>query len=210
MPKSTRTVLIWFNNDEERLTFAVNPKSIAVSRPQMTKEFTTVGGEIIHLSGGRGLMSVALSTFLPGPGSAFYAGVSPISALAMLKRWQDSLRPVRLIISDTDINDAFLITDIRQGISEGDRDVEITISLKEYKFVTMTAVTVGSASATGTGLKPREDERQIPMTHTVVKGETLWGIATKYYGDGTRWKEVADKNGVADPKKLSIGKVLAL
>lgn len=30
--------------------------------------------------------------------------------------------------------------------------------------------------------------------HTVVKGETLWGIARKYYGTGVRWQEIREAN----------------
>jgi len=209
MGAGTRTVLIWFNNDEERLTFAVNPGSMTFSRPQASREFVTVGGEHIHVAAGRGLMSVGISTFLPGEGSRFYRGIHPLSALGMLKRWQESGRPVRLIISDTDINDAFLITELKQGISEGDEDVQVGLTLKEYKFVKLEGAAVVSDSGVSQ-LASRADERQVPRSHTVQKGETLWGIATRYYGDGTKWKELADRNGVADPRQLPIGKVLSL
>ena len=32
--------------------------------------------------------------------------------------------------------------------------------------------------------------------HTVVKGDTLWGIAEKYLGSGTRYKEIKALNGL--------------
>ena len=31
-------------------------------------------------------------------------------------------------------------------------------------------------------------------THTVVKGDCLWAIAQKYYGDGSRYPELYQKN----------------
>lgn len=33
-----------------------------------------------------------------------------------------------------------------------------------------------------------------PRTHTVVSGDTLWGIAQKYYGNGTQWPKIFDAN----------------
>ena len=50
----------------------------------------------------------------------------------------------------------------------------------------------------------------LPETYTVRRGDTLWGIACRFYGDGSKWGTIAKKNGVADPRKLPVGKVLTL
>lgn len=34
-------------------------------------------------------------------------------------------------------------------------------------------------------------------TYTVVKGDTLWGIAAKKLGSGTRYKEIKTLNGLS-------------
>ena len=60
------------------------------------------------------------------------------------------------------------------------------------------------------GKTARADERVLPKTRTVKRGDTLWGIACELYGDGTRWREIAKKNGVTEPRKLPVGKVLVL
>lgn len=33
-----------------------------------------------------------------------------------------------------------------------------------------------------------------PVTHTVVSGDTLWGIAKTYYGDGLQWRQIYNAN----------------
>lgn len=33
-----------------------------------------------------------------------------------------------------------------------------------------------------------------PVTYTVVAGDTLWGIAQKFYGSGAQWRVIYDKN----------------
>jgi len=47
-------------------------------------------------------------------------------------------------------------------------------------------------------------------SYSVKKGDTLWDLAVKYYGDGTQWKKIARANGVKDPKKLQIGTKLKI
>ncbi|MCL2466971.1 MAG: LysM peptidoglycan-binding domain-containing protein [Micrococcales bacterium] len=41
---------------------------------------------------------------------------------------------------------------------------------------------------------PEQAPAGATTTHTVVKGDTLWGLATQYLGDGTRWREIYDIN----------------
>lgn len=202
---NTRTVLLWHNNGEERIYFTVNPAEINVSRPNQNRVLPLAMGGTVNAWGGRGLREVKLRTFLPCEGSPFYSGQPPEAVLAMLRRWQDSGDPVRLILSESDINDAFLIEDVTETFREGDKDTGLTLSLREYKFKSALAALAGESAP-----PVRADERPSQKTHTVRRGDTLWEIACRYYGDGTRWKTLAEKNGVADPRKLQIGKVLDL
>ena len=202
--------MLWHNNGEERIYFTVNPARIAVSRPNRNRVLPLAMGGTVNAWGGRGLREVRLETFLPDVGSPFYDGTDPQTVLAMLRSWQDSGDPVRLILSGSDINDAFLIEDVTETLREGDKDVGLTLTLREYKFKSALAALAGGSGTDRGSVFQREDERVTPRTYTVKKGDTLWGIATRFYGDGTRWRELASKNGVGDPRKLQIGKVLAL
>ena len=170
MAKS-RTILIWHNNGEQQFTFTVNPERLRVSRPNCNRVERLAMGGTVNLWGGRGLREVSFTTFLPEERSPFYGGTDGAEVLSLLKAWQDSGDPVRLIVSGSDINDAFLIEDVTETLREGDGDITLTLTLREYKF---------------------------------------WGIACELYGDGTRWREIAKKNGVTEPRKLPVGKVLVL
>jgi nucleoid-associated protein YgaU len=46
--------------------------------------------------------------------------------------------------------------------------------------------------------------------HTYTAGETLSGLAHRYYGDWRLWRTIADRNQVLDPRKLELGTVLLI
>lgn len=47
-------------------------------------------------------------------------------------------------------------------------------------------------------------------THTVQRGETLWGIAEHYFDDGTKYQEIAKWNNISNPNYITVGQVLKL
>lgn len=53
------------------------------------------------------------------------------------------------------------------------------------------------------------NQEQTSKTHTVVKGETLWGISEDTYGSGYNWTDVYKANNLRS-QKIEIGQVLTL
>lgn len=47
-------------------------------------------------------------------------------------------------------------------------------------------------------------------SYTVVKGDNLWNIAVETYGDGFRWKDIAEANKLENPRVIHSGNVLVL
>lgn len=47
-------------------------------------------------------------------------------------------------------------------------------------------------------------------SYTVVKGDHLWSIALRAYGDGYKWVEIAKSNEIAQPNYIEVGQVLKL
>ncbi|SEE66219.1 LysM peptidoglycan-binding domain-containing protein [Ruania alba] len=57
---------------------------------------------------------------------------------------------------------------------------------------------------------PTSGTPQPQRVHRVLAGETLDRIAARYYGDATRWRVLADANGIADPLAVRPGTMLAV
>jgi putative chitinase len=47
-------------------------------------------------------------------------------------------------------------------------------------------------------------------TYTVVKGDFLWDIAVRAYGDGYQWVKIANANNLVNPNMIFSGNVLQL
>ena len=62
-------------------------------------------------------------------------------------------------------------------------------------------------------LYPEEDQRQTDpefTTRLVMLGDTLSAIAGEVYDDPTSWRIIADENGLDDPRRLEIGRLLRI
>lgn len=47
-------------------------------------------------------------------------------------------------------------------------------------------------------------------TYTVVRGDTLWDIAVRAYGDGFRWTDIAQENELVNPDLIHAGNKFVL
>jgi LysM repeat protein len=73
------------------------------------------------------------------------------------------------------------------------------------------AQTGASAETTGATDSAQQPEPQSsPVVHMVQRGETLGAIARRYLGDASKWRIIAEANGIDDPKQLQIGQALTI
>lgn len=54
-------------------------------------------------------------------------------------------------------------------------------------------------------VETQKDDIIIGDTYTVVRGDTLWDIAERAYGDGFKWKEIAEANDLVNPSLIHRG-----
>lgn len=191
-----------YNNGKEKLRLPVNPSSLSVASPFGYSEVTVSQLGEVTLIGEKMLKEFSISSFFPAryvPSYCEYTNIPlPFTAIQTLERWRSSRLPCRLIVTGTPIN---LPVTIRDLTYEAERfgsggDIYYSLTLKEYQYVQLRTInTQKSTYASG-----RPNTSAIPKTHTVVKGDSLWTIARKYYGDGSKWAKIYEAN------KAKIGK----
>lgn len=203
-----RTIELSSDNRRQRITLPVNPKELEFAEEQLNEKLTLLNIGEVNLLGHRGLVKGTISSFFPSEKSPFYryADREPQEYIRLLKKWKNAGKPIRVIVTDRDINLMMSIDKLIDRQVEGDGDIYYTIDLAEYRKLNVPAVKVASASVKSSGLSERPNTAAAPKT-VVVKSvaDTLWSMACKYYGDGNRWTEIAKANGIANPKLMQLG-----
>lgn len=109
------------------------------------------------------------------------------------------------------INMAVSIEKFDWSIAAGDSgDIQFKLSLKEYVFYQALKLKFKESKTEVT--KKRADNKEAASTYTLVAGDSLWKIAKKKLGDGSRYQEIQKLNNIPDSdlRKLPIGKVIKL
>ena len=166
----------------------------------------------INLPGTKRMGSCTLEALLPArlypfcnPGTI----PNPYVYLEQLERWSDAGTPVRFLVSGTPTNAQVLIETIRYGEKDGTNDLYVTLTLRQYR---KPQVPVLSGSGGGETSRSSSTGAARQRTYTVAKGDTLWGIAQKFYGDGSLYGRVAAANraSVKNPNLIYPGQVLTI
>ena len=95
-------------------------------------------------------------------------------------------------------------------------DVKSANNLKSDKIevgqkLTIPEVAAKKPTVTKQTITVQQTEKTITGdTYTVVKGDSLWSISVRAYGDGYKWVKVARENHLKNPNLIYVGTVLNL
>lgn len=202
-----RIIELNVNNRQEFLKLSVNPASIVFTDMQNNQQINLLEVGTALLLGNRGLITTTLESFFPSESSPFYkrygGARTPQECKALIKKWKDKNMIVRLIISDMDINLAMAINNFTTTHREGDNDIYYSIELVEYKTLNVPTVKVSTkvkssiqrrpAPTAPTQAKPSGGP-SAGRSYTIKSGDTLWAIATRYYGNGAQYSKIYNAN----------------
>ena len=201
---------IVFVGGGRELVLPVTPPTFEVDHGIKIETVNIHGIGDLRIAGHTTLDNPSLSSFFPAQQYSFCVAqfVDPYELAKQFEAWSDARTVCRMIVTGTSINMPVLIENIRYGEKDGSNDVYYTLSLSEYRYVTITP----SASRAVTLETPRPVTVQpsIPKTHTVASGDTLRSIARKYYGDASKYTDIASANGIKNANVIRVGAVLTL
>lgn len=206
---SMQQLVLSFENRSEVLELPWPLQEHNISSHHNTYDFNTINtGEVLAI-GKKKLKTMTISSTFPSKPYPFLFSKNfpdPNTCVAMINKWRLSGKPIRVAIMDTDINLAMAIESFDYGKEDmdGSGDVAFTLSLKEYSYLNMEPSKAPGGTST-LKERPTEDKKDKLKPYLVKKGDTLWDVADKKLGDGSRWKEIAKLNNISDPRTLQIG-----
>lgn len=186
-------------NDDNVLRFPVTPSEvICETSASINTESVNDLGEV-SLFSGVGLKSIPIDSFFPNKDYSFctYNNIEkPYELVRKLETWQNNGTKLRYIVSDGYTNIPVMINSLTYQEQDGTGDVYFNLSLVEYKEIKLNKTTTGNSNNNTTN-RPTENAPKPNgenKTHKVVKGDSLWSIAQKYYGDGSKYTKIKEAN----------------
>lgn len=85
--------------------------------------------------------------------------------------------------------------------------LQAELKLASEKINQLNAQTQAGSSEESSGESTGPDTEQ---TYETKKGDTLWGIAAKFYGDGNKWIVIAEANGLTKDSPITSGMKLKI
>lgn len=96
-------------------------------------------------------------------------------------------------------------------------DVTVSLTLKQYivyatKILHDDGIIIQQRETFNAPTPQADTSAPKYRTYTVVKGDCLWSIAKKYYGNGAQYKKIyeANKDKIKNPNLINVGQVLTI
>ncbi|WBW96047.1 LysM peptidoglycan-binding domain-containing protein [Oceanirhabdus sp. W0125-5] len=218
----------WFELKKEKFRLPVPPADFSVTKGNNNSTALVEGLGEITLIGQKRLSTVSISSFFPNNDYGFcqYSDYEkPYYYVELLEECLSNKESLGFFITETNIDMECSIESFAYGERDGTGDVYFTLELKEYSSISGEKVInkeYNSSDNTSNiddilnsikeNLK-RDVKKEPPRTYSVKAGDCLYLIAKRFYGDGSKWPELYNKNinvVGSNPNLIYPGQVLTL
>lgn len=211
----------------------VTPSKLQLKIKNQNKTMNLISGEEVNILKNAGLTEVSYDLLLPNvkyPFASYKSGfVGAKFFLDEFEKMKVEKKPFQWkimrtfpngkVLFDNDMSVSLEDYTIKEEAKEG-FDVVVSIKLKQFRHYGTKLVKVSTSDDEPTATveevrettnSPEPSENSV-VTYTVVKGDSLWNIAKKYYGNGSKYTVIyeANKDKIRNPNSISIGQVLTI
>ena len=199
------------------------PEKLTVKIKGQNETITLLNEGEINFLRVPGLTEIVVPFTLP----MLSAARSPEYYLGILEKLKTDKRTTRFImvrrspngrsLYDTNmkvsVEDYNIVEEAKEGL-----DVSVDVNLKQWRAYGTKTFTVEKPAAKNkkatVSVKKERDASTAPKTktYTVKKGDTLWAIASKYYGSGAQYTKIykANTDKISNPNLIYPGRVFTI
>ncbi len=222
----------YFKYGSDVLTFPITPGELSIKIGSNNKVITLINEGDINVLKSPSLTEVEFEARFPMRQYPYAREFSKFESYwNVFRELKEKKKSFRFIVArttpsgsrtwDTNLLVALEDVSIKESADEGD-DVLISFKLKQYKEYGVKTIKLpkkedpkpDSKTTTSTSDKPRSDDTKpkLPTTYTVKRGDCLWTIAKKFYGNGSKYTKIynANKSKIKNPDLIYPGQVLTI
>jgi len=214
----------------DKILLPVAPEKLQLKINNNNKTLTLINNGEINILKDAKLTDISFEILLPNskyPFAMYKDGFKkPIYYLEKLEKLKTSKKPFQFIVSrkmptnavlfDTNmqvsLEDYKITEEAKQGF-----DIKVSVNLKQYKQYSTKTMKITIKQARPKPVATPVVTRPAPSapttrTYTVVRGDCLWNIAKKYYGNGSQYTKIynANRDQIKNPNLIYPGQVLTI
>lgn len=188
------------------ILFPITPAKIQMKIKNQNKTINLINEGDVNVLKDAGLTEISFSALLPNQKYSFAqydnGYVAAGAFLVLLERYKQDKKPiafniVREIYTGKNLHPTSMAVSLEDYEIEDDAsagfDTKVNIKLKLYKKYGTKTVNL-STGASSKNRSAGEGANNSGKGYKIVSGDTLWGIAKKKLGSGTKWKEIYNAN----------------
>ena len=211
----------------------IAPSKLQLKIGNKNKTMTLINEGEVNILKQAGLTEISFDLLLPNvqyPFATYKSGFETANYfLGEIEKLKTEMKPFQFIVTrlfpngkmlfDTNMKVSLESYEIKEDAKQG-FDVIVSIKLKQYREFgtkvckvtstnTSTNASVSVETTRSTETSPAPSTNQ---TYTVQKGDCLWNIAKKFYGNGSKYTVIANanKNTIKNANLIYPGQVLTI
>lgn len=211
---------VYFKYGSKKYKLPVNPEEIKRTRNLNVETYQVLGTGQVSVPSYCELEEYSFEAEFPSHNYHYIESGTRADAdyyEKMFRKAQKNKKAIRFITSNgitDDISVMVLVKGVEAVEKAGEEgDKYISLTLMEHRGASKRYVAVQTSTAT---IKQEDMPAAAPenplvlenKTYTVQSGDTLWGIAKKYYGNGAQYPKLASANSIANPNVISVGQII--
>lgn len=214
---------IFFDKNNVTYRLPVNPEELEIQSNQATEKYNILKlGEVVVPTHNE-LKTYTFETEFPREANQYVTSTKdfrgPDFWLDLFETWRNKKEPIRFIATNgitKDINTLVLIesyTVVEKAGEEGDKYVSFElIEYKEFSKKVAKIVIEKEKPVATPAPTPSPAPAVTKKTYTIVSGDTLWGIAKRYYGNGALYTKIyeANKSIIKNPNLIYPGQKVVI